>query len=122
MEIKIAGSLSILSAIVLLGIWFVMLFAAQPSGISPFEAAIQQAAYSLSPNKSGTWFFVFSLVSIAACLCTAALLFFTRHVKAAIAIIAIHCLAGFFIYNFVLVLAIALPLPFLLSKKVFANA
>jgi hypothetical protein len=50
---KIAGALSLLSAALALPFWYTLLFAATPSSLSAWEAALQQLQFSFSSGTPG---------------------------------------------------------------------
>ena len=68
MDSKIAGTVSLLGPAALLGIWFTYLFAALPDCADPIQLALASMKYALSPDESGTWLFIYTLISIAICL------------------------------------------------------
>ncbi|KZY66790.1 MULTISPECIES: hypothetical protein [unclassified Oleiphilus] len=117
---KIAGTLSLLGAVALIAIWWVFLFSARPDCLDSVQLAISSAKYALSPSESGSWLFIFTLVSIFACILTGLILLFGKQKNLAMYLIAIHAVAAAFIYTWSLVVAIALPLIYL--GKVQKNA
>ncbi len=120
MENKIAGALTLFGAIILICIWWVFLFAARPECAESIDLAISSAKYALTPSESGTWLFVYTIISIAICLICSAILFTGRVARGVMYIIAGHALASLFIYTWSLVVAIALPLIYF--GKVGENA
>lgn len=54
---QIAGLLSLLAAVLLLAIWYILLFVATPSNISAAQSAVDSLRYLLSAeNPSRSWF------------------------------------------------------------------
>ena len=113
MDNKIAGILSLLGAVALGVIWWVFLFSARPDCLDSIELAINSARYALSPSESGTWLFVYTLVSIVICITTSLILLYGQQKKFAMYLIASHALAALFVYTWSLILAIALPLIYI---------
>jgi len=70
---RIAGLLSLLAALLVLGVWFILLFGAQPEGVSAIENAIGTARYVLFEEQSTRhWFIWLAIVpalSIAIGVC-----------------------------------------------------
>ena len=120
MDSKIAGTLNLLGAAALIAIWWVFLFAARPDCLNSIQLAMSSAKYALTPSESGSWLFVFTLVSIIICVVTSLILFFGQHKTIAMYLIATHAVLAMFIYTWSLVLAIALPLIYF--GKVQKNA
>tara|TARA_Y100000296_G_C5103764_1_gene221414 strand:+ start:395 stop:754 length:360 start_codon:yes stop_codon:yes gene_type:complete len=112
MDSKIAGTLSLLGAVVLIAIWWIFLFSARPDCLDSFQLAIDSAKYALSPNESGSWLFVSTLVSIVICISASLILFFGRQKGVAMYLIAAHAVVALFIYTWSLVVVIALPLSY----------
>jgi uncharacterized membrane protein len=81
MNSKIAGIISLLGAVTLIAVWWVFLFAARPDCLDSLQLAIDSAKYALSPKESGSWLFVFTLVSIAICITASLILFFGKQKK-----------------------------------------
>jgi len=65
---KIAGLLSLLSAVIVLGIWYILLFVAMPSQLSVTEAVIGQIQHTFSVENPSRWAFVW--LGILPLLCT----------------------------------------------------
>jgi len=62
---KIAGLLSLLAALLVLGVWYILLFVAQPAGVSAIESAAATARYVLFEEPSSRrWFIWLAIVPI----------------------------------------------------------
>jgi hypothetical protein len=62
---KVAGLLSLLAALLVLGVWFILLFVAQPEGVSAIENAIGTARYVLFEEQSTRrWFIWLAIVPV----------------------------------------------------------
>jgi uncharacterized membrane protein len=120
MEYKIAGAFSLIGALALLGSWGIFLFSAHPESANSVQLAIKYATYALTPSESGTWLFIFTLVSAFTCLTTSFILFFCQKKKLAMYVSLLHSVLGVFVYTWTLVLVIALPLVYF--KKVGNHA
>ncbi len=118
METKIAGILSIFAALVFLTIWLVLMFVAQPEFLSTYETSKKTIIYALTESNSK--FFIFSLISISLCLIYTVILFKKKYAQEAMYVILAHTLVAIFVYDWPLVLIVALPLIFF--NKVKANA
>lgn len=70
---RIAGLLSLLAALLVLGVWFILLFVAQPEGVSAIENAIGTARYVLFEEQSTRhwfiWLAILPVLSIAIGVC-----------------------------------------------------
>ena len=63
---RIAGFLSLLAALPPIGVWFTLLFVAQPESLSVFNAATQTASYLLYEEQSTRlWFIWLAFVPVA---------------------------------------------------------
>jgi len=62
---RVAGLLSLLAALLVLGVWFILLFVAQPEGVSAIESAIGTARYVLFEEQSTRrWFIWLAIVPV----------------------------------------------------------
>ena len=65
---RIAGLLSLLAALLVLGVWFILLFVAQPEGVPLIKSAVGTARYVLFDEQSSRrwfiWLAILPLVSI----------------------------------------------------------
>ena len=110
MNSKIAGTLSLFGAAALVIMWWVFLFSARPDCFDSIQLAVSSAIYALSPSESGSWLFIFILLSIFTCLETGLILLFSKHKNIAMYLAAAHAAVSLFVYTWSLVIAIALPL------------
>lgn len=87
---RIAGLLSILSAVLVLVIWYILLFVAMPHGLSLAEAVTGQLQYTFSSENPTRWFFVWlaALPFLCAAIGTAYLLNLARSTPIAILLFA----------------------------------
>jgi len=115
-----ASIYSLWAAMALIGMWWVFLFAAQPDCLDSIEAAKASAIYALTPSKAGSWHFIYTLVSIFVSLFCAVLFLKPKLSTIALALVAIHLAASFFVYQ--LFLSVLIGLPLLSSKQVLKNA
>jgi len=118
MEFKLAGLLSYFGALSFGAFWLIMLLVAQPDCLETFEAAKKTATYLLTQSNSK--FYYMTLVSMLACAIYGTLLFTKRYPLQVMYIVMAHVVVAIFIYDWSLVLAIALPL--MLFNRVKANA
>lgn len=119
MDSKTPGTLSLLGAVSLIGIWWVFLLTARPDCLDSVQLAMASAKYALSPNESGSWLFVFTLASIIICIASSLILFIGKNKNIAIYLIGTHTIAAAFLYTWSLVLVIALPLVCFLKLQRF---
>ena len=62
---RIAGLLSLLAALLVLVVWYILLFVAQPAGVSAIESAAATARYVLFEEPSSRpWFIWLAIVPI----------------------------------------------------------
>ena len=109
----LAGMLSILALALFGGLWFVLLFTAQPECLGALEAAAKTLKGLLSLEF---WFYVPMMVSLVVCiLCT--ILFFAKSMRTAYALLGLHLLCAVYLYDWLFVLDLALPL-FVASKAI----
>ena len=70
---RIAGLLSLLAALLVLSIWFILLFVAPPAGVSAVDNAVDTAHYVLFEEQSSRhwfiWLAIVPLVSIVIGVC-----------------------------------------------------
>ncbi|WP_062268527.1 hypothetical protein [Endozoicomonas arenosclerae] len=112
MDSKIAGTLSLLGAAALLGIWWIFLFSARPECFNSYELAYEAVKYVLSPAEPNRWLFLSTLLSILISFTTGLLLIAGKQKNRAMLLVLTHTIAAIFIYTWSLVVAIALPLLF----------
>ena len=122
MKNKGAGFFSLIASGGFIAIWWVYLFGVKPDCLSSFEAAKQAFLFAVSPSQVGSWFFVYTLVSILVCIFCAVLFFSGRQTKIAFVLTLIHGVVGIFLYTWSLVLFIFLPLTFASKAEINKNA
>lgn len=105
MEKNIAGILSLTGLLVMIGIWYIFIFATDTEGLSKSELFIG------SFSGADSSFFIGSIVSSALCVVSASLFFYGK-VKIGVVIVATHALGAVFLYSWVLIAVICLPLLF----------
>lgn len=105
---KVAGLCGLLSCIALIAIWRIFLGETCPDDVAADTMA--SLRYVLSPETAGTYFFIYSLLSLLVCLISSGVLLFTRNPSWVMYVIMVHALLALFIYDISLVIAIALPL------------
>jgi len=118
MEFKISGILSYFGAAVFIAIWLILMLVAQPDCLEIFEAAKQTVVYVLTQPDSE--FFYMSLISMLVCIVCGTLLFINKYAVQVMYVVLAHALAAIYIYDWTLVLVVALPLT--LFSKVKASA
>jgi len=118
MEFKLAGALNGLALFAFIAMWYILLFSNHPECTDIFEAASETAMFVLT--EPGREFFYATFLSMLLCLTCGFLLFIKKFPLIAMCIIFVHAVLGGFIYDWGLVLAIALPLT--LFGKVKAGA
>ncbi|MCP3849495.1 MAG: hypothetical protein GY694_04545 [Gammaproteobacteria bacterium] len=118
MEFKIAGILSYFGALSFMAIWLILMLVAQPDCLETFEAAKQTAIYVLTQPDAD--FFYMSLFSMLVCFICGTLLFIKKYPLQVMYVVIVHAIAAIFIYDWSLVLGIALPL--LAFSRVKKNA
>ena len=112
MDRRIAASLSVGGAVAFVSMWCILLFAARPDCADSYALAVEAVRYALSPAESGTWLFVYTLVSIAICIITSLVLITAQSGAKGMWLAAGHSLLGAFVYSWSIVLLLALPLLF----------
>ena len=104
-----AAALSLLAVGYFGGLWFILLFVAQPDDLGAFEAAMQTARYLLSPEEAGNWTFIILLASLAICL-TYFVLFLFDAPKAALSLVVVLLIISVIFHPWFLAVDVALPL------------
>lgn len=103
----------------LIGMWFIYLFSAQPDCFDSFQSALDSASFALDPNKSGSWFFIYTLFSIVICLLCTVMFLSPKYSKASMLLVILHVAVSLFFYAYWLVMLLAFPL--LSWKQVFKD-
>ena len=122
MSNKGAGVFSLIAGGCFIAIWWVYLFGVKPDCVSSIEAAKQAFIFAVSPSEAGSWFFIYTLVSVLICLACAAIFFSGRHTKLAFMVTLVHGVVGFFLYWWVPVLFVGMPLTFATKSEAGKNA
>lgn len=99
---KIAGLLSLLSAVLVLAIWYILLFVAMPTRLSVTEAAIGALQYTFSVENPARWSFVWlaTLPLLCAMIGSAYLLNLARSKVIAILLLASTIFLGLAVLAF----------------------
>lgn len=110
---RIAGLLSLLAALLILGVWLILLFVA-PEGVSSIESAVGTARYVLFEEQSSRrWFIWLAIVPIASFVIgTCYLLGVARTKGFAITLFVLAAALGvssFILFDWSLALWVALP-------------
>ena len=111
---RIAGLLSLLAALLVLGVWFILLFVAQPEGVSAIEGAVGTARYLLFEGESSrhwfVWFAIVPIISIVIGVCYLLGVARTRGFAITLFILAAALGASSFaLFNWSLAFWVALP-------------
>jgi hypothetical protein len=86
------------------------LFAAQPDCQGVWESAWEGASFALSSSNPLRWFFLSLAVSVVAAVVSSLAFWFGEKRRPVYLLVAIHAFFGFFTYELLLVMTIAMPL------------
>ena len=111
---KIAGLLSLLAALLIMGVWFILLFVAKPEGTSIIESAVDTARYLLIEEQSTrNWFIWFAILPVLSIAIGVTYLLGVARTKAmAITLFILASMLGvssFFLFDWRLAISVALP-------------